>query len=254
MAAGSDQVINSGESAIVDASFTDPGTLDTHIAIIDWGDGNSEPGTVVEVDGSGTVTGSHQYYIPGTYTVIVTVTDDDGGQDSDSLEVEVRTVIVSIDIKPGSDPNPINLGSSGRTPVAILTTEDFDATAVDATTVRFGPGQAAPVHYSIEDVDDDGDDDMILHFSTQELGLVYGDTEATLTGQTTNGVYFAGTDSVRIVPPKVNPNPTQTGKANAPGQNKEPGSPASGKATGKDDAPGQNKEPGGSATGKGKNK
>jgi hypothetical protein len=55
----------------------------------------------------------------------------------------------------------------------------------------------------LEDVDDDGDTDMIFHFPTQDTGLEAGDTEATLTGQTTDGIEITGTDSVRIVPPEV---------------------------------------------------
>ena len=43
-------------------------------------------------------------------------------------------------------------------PVAILTTDDFDATTVDADTVRFGPGGAEKVHTTAhyEDVDGKG--------------------------------------------------------------------------------------------------
>ena len=257
--AGPDQMVYSGENVTVAASFADPGTLDTHTATIDWGDGNTGPGTVTESGGSGNVTGSHTYYVPGIYTVTVTVEDDDGDSDSDSFDVEVKNITVDIDIKPGGDPNSINLGSNGRIPVAILTTEDFDATGVDADTVRFGPAEAEPVHYAIEDVDDDGDDDMILHFNTQDIGLIEEDVEATLTGQTTDGRYFTGDDSVRIVPPqgKPLPNGKAVGKENAPGQNKTEGSNSgNGKALGKDDAPGQNKTEGsgnganGKATGK----
>jgi len=43
---------------------------------------------------------------------------------------------VDIDIKPGSDQNTINLRSKGVIPVAILSSEDFDATNVDPTTVE----------------------------------------------------------------------------------------------------------------------
>jgi hypothetical protein len=247
--AGPNQIIYSGDNVTVDASFIDPGTLDTHTATIDWGDGSaSEPGTVIESAGSGSVTGSHRYTALGSYTITVTVTDDDGGSSSDSFQVEVRTVTVTIDIKPGSYPNSINLGSNGRIPVAIITTADFDATEVDPTTVRFGPGGAIPVQYAIEDINGDDDDDMILHFNTQELGLDKEDTEATLTGQTEGGANFTGTDSVRIVPTKEKQKPDSPGngkaigKENAPGQNKEQNNPADGKAIGKENAPGQNKE------------
>ena len=102
-----------------------------------------------------------------------------------------------IDIKPGSDPNSININSNGVIPVAILTTECFDAADVDPETVRFGPAEASPVHYALEDVDGDGD--MILHFKTQETSIVLGDAEASLTGETYNGQKIVGTDSVKVI-------------------------------------------------------
>lgn len=108
-------------------------------------------------------------------------------------------ITVTLDIKPGSDPNAINVRSKGKIPVAILTTDDFDASTVDASSVQFGPGGAQPAHYAIEDVDGDGDWDIILHFNTQETGIACGDTEAMLTGQTLDGLPIAGTDSVETV-------------------------------------------------------
>lgn len=107
---------------------------------------------------------------------------------------------VDTDIKPGSDPNSINLKSKGLIPVAILTTESFDATTVDPPTVEFGPNGEAPLRWAVEDVDDDGDLDLILHFKTQATGIAAGDTEATLTGALIGGAPFTGTDSVRTVP------------------------------------------------------
>jgi PKD repeat protein len=62
----------------VSADFTDPGVLDTHTAEWNWGDGSTSPGTVTETDGSGNVSGSHTYTMPGVYTVKLTVTDKDG--------------------------------------------------------------------------------------------------------------------------------------------------------------------------------
>ena len=108
---------------------------------------------------------------------------------------------VAIDIKPGSDSNPINPRSKGKIPVAILTTDTFDATAVEPTTVRFGPNgtEAAPVRSALEDVDGDGDTDMILHFKTQDTGIVCGDTSASLTGETFGGQAIEGSDSIKTV-------------------------------------------------------
>jgi hypothetical protein len=119
-----------------------------------------------------------------------------------TLQKVVPPEEVEIDIKPGSFPNSINPNSKGVIPVAILTTADFDATTVDAETVRFGPAGAEAVHWALEDVDDDGDIDMILHFRTQDTGIKAGDTEAELTGKTIDGVGIHGSDSVRTVPPK----------------------------------------------------
>lgn len=111
------------------------------------------------------------------------------------------TIEVSIDIKPGSDPNSINPRSKGEIPVAILTTDSFDATTVDPTTVRFGPTgtETAPVHSALEDVDGDGDTDLILHFSTQDTGIACGDISAFLTGETFSGQAIEGSDSVNTV-------------------------------------------------------
>ena len=56
-------------------SFTDPGSLDTHIAAVDWGDGAlTALGDVVE-----TVSASHAYAAAWDYTISVVVEDDDGG-------------------------------------------------------------------------------------------------------------------------------------------------------------------------------
>ncbi len=64
-----------GQLVETSAFFTDPGTNDTHTASWDWGDGASSNGVV-----SGYyITGTHQYTIPGVYTLTLTLADDDGG-------------------------------------------------------------------------------------------------------------------------------------------------------------------------------
>ncbi|OLC77984.1 MAG: hypothetical protein AUH78_03245 [Gemmatimonadetes bacterium 13_1_40CM_4_69_8] len=68
-----------GTPVTASATFTDPGLLDTHTASIDWGDGTSSSGLVSEVDGSGSVDGTHSYLVAGVYKVTLTVADKDGG-------------------------------------------------------------------------------------------------------------------------------------------------------------------------------
>lgn len=60
--------------------FTDPGRLDTHTARIAWGDGSESAAILREVRGTGAVVAGHQYVRKGTFTVALTVRDDDGGQ------------------------------------------------------------------------------------------------------------------------------------------------------------------------------
>lgn len=108
---------------------------------------------------------------------------------------------VPIDIKPGSFPNSVNPNSRGLIPVAILTTDSFDASTVDPTTVRFGRTgtEAAPVHFALDDVNGDGYTDMILHFDTQSTGVVCGDTAASLEGKRFSGQAIKGSDSINTV-------------------------------------------------------
>src|SRR6267142_680509 len=65
--------------------FTDVGTKDTHIALINWGDGTTTEGAVNEGNGVGFFTGDHHYTTPGPHTIVVTVTDDDGASVSKSF-------------------------------------------------------------------------------------------------------------------------------------------------------------------------
>jgi probable HAF family extracellular repeat protein len=109
-----------------------------------------------------------------------------------------RNITVMIDIKPGSVVNPINLKSKGVVPVAVIHTDEFDTARLDPATVRFAG--AAPLRWIQNDVDSDGDMDLLFHFSTKALALTRSSLAATLTGSTFDGVSVQGTDKIKIVP------------------------------------------------------
>ena len=115
------------------------------------------------------------------------------------ITIQKDSIEVAVDIKPGSDVNSINLKSKGLVPVAVLTTEDFDALSVDVNSVIFAG--AFPVRAQIEDVNNDGVNDILFHFKTVELSDLSSDsTKAALTGTTLDGTSISGEDTVNIVP------------------------------------------------------
>jgi len=93
--------------------------------------------------------------------------------------------------------NSINLNSQGVIPVAVLTNEFFNARDVIIGSVFFAG--AASLRGNPEDVDNDGDLDLILHFDTQSFNLTPADTEATLTGRLDNDTLIKGADSIKII-------------------------------------------------------
>jgi len=119
------------------------------------------------------------------------------------------TILVGIDIKPGSYPNAINLGSHGLIPVAILSSEDFDATEVDPETVELAGsgvavrGKSNKYMAHEEDVSGDGLIDLVVKVATENL--IPGDFQdgyAILTGETFGGEQIKGEDEITIVPPE----------------------------------------------------
>lgn len=118
------------------------------------------------------------------------------------------SIEVAIDVKPGSDTNPINPKRRGVIPVGILHTDEFDPVSrVDIGSLRFGApsevqngGGASPAHGGhVEDIDDDGDRDLLLHFRSNDAGFDGDENSARLEGETEDGTPLFGTDDVKIV-------------------------------------------------------
>lgn len=111
-----------------------------------------------------------------------------------------------MDIKPGSDPNSINIKSQGVIPVALLGNADFSVMEIDVFTLNFE--SASPAHdlsdletYEdhLKDINGDGFQDLITHYWTQDTGISCGDISVSITGQTNTGQPFFSVDSIKTV-------------------------------------------------------
>lgn len=122
---------------------------------------------------------------------------------------------VAIDVLPGSDDNVIRLGSQGSLPVAILSTEGFDATTVAPESVRLAGapvnrnGQEEPA-CSSEDVDRDHRADLLCKVDKAALQLNVEDTVAVLNATTFGGIALRGQDTVRVLGGKAPRLPSTT--------------------------------------------
>jgi len=120
------------------------------------------------------------------------------------VNTPARVLEVPIDIQPGNDDNVIRIGSPGVVTVAILSTEEFDATSVDPATVLLA---GAPVRRTPsgsfacrdEDVDADGRVDLVCKVEKEAIQLGAGDTVATLEAVTSGATRIRGRDNVRVI-------------------------------------------------------
>lgn len=150
--------------------------------------------------------GNYEIYAMNSDGSGITRLTYDNASDYEASWSPIRAILeVAIDIKPGSFPNSINLGSGGTVPVAIFSTTSFDATTVDHTTITLASapvklkGQGTPM-VSFEDVNKDSLLDLVVHVSTLALQLGETDTEAILEGTTFDETHIRGVDTVRVVP------------------------------------------------------
>jgi len=137
---------------------------------------------------------------------LVTVQNNDpskgGGGELELLgDIDPRTVTILVDVKPDDLLNSVNPTSKGTIPVAILSSPVFDATSVDISTLRFGPGAAMPIANATDltDVNGDGLIDVVVHVRTQDTRISCSDTSLSVTGNTHDARMLEGSDFIRTV-------------------------------------------------------
>ncbi|MGA1839963.1 MAG: DUF3466 family protein [bacterium] len=112
---------------------------------------------------------------------------------------------VTIDIKPGGEPNAINKNGKGVISVAVLGGPDFNVKDIDFASLRLEEllkikavkNDILLINY--EDVNEDEYQDLVAQFENADI-FSEDDTIATLTGNLNDGTSIIGTDSIRIIP------------------------------------------------------
>jgi hypothetical protein len=163
----------------------------------------------------------------GTYDFTVALVGDGVTYAEQAVSIEVYDEIeVSLDVKPGSCPNPFNVYSKGVLPAAVAGTGSFDVTQIDPALIRLNG--VAPLRWNFEDVTapyepytdkpldenacalsgPDGYMDLTLKFDTEEMAASLGTVEdgevlaLELTGELFDGTPIVGEDIIRIISKK----------------------------------------------------
>lgn len=119
--------------------------------------------------------------------------------------VAFATIQIRIDVRPGSGNNPASITSPGEIPVAILSSQDFDAPSqADTASLAFGrTGEEDSLSFCSphsRDVNRDGLQDQICYFDLQDTRFQCSDGEGVLRGLTVDGAPIYGFDSTTVVP------------------------------------------------------
>lgn len=158
--------VEEGESVTVSGAFTDVGTLDTHTAVVDWGDGNVTSATVIQGSGSGTFTADHAYVSGGVYTVTVTVTDDDTGFDMETTLAVVTGVGIN-----GGVLQVVGTSGDDHVDVKVIKDEiDVFASFVNPKHRRFDLAAVSAVEIWLCEGDDHGN----VHQSIEVDAVIHG--------------------------------------------------------------------------------
>lgn len=158
----------------------------------------------VGVTSGGVVGGVPRMFLPdGTATAFIGGSLSNGRYTLTISGVSSPVQQMNIDIKPGATSIArINPKSKGSTPVALLSSDSFDALKVDSGSVRFGPNGTEATALRCgkggEDVNNDGRLDLVCHFDTQAANFDPSDEEGIVTG-TIGGMPFEGRGDLKVI-------------------------------------------------------
>jgi hypothetical protein len=120
-------------------------------------------------------------------------------------DVHFRTFVVpmirvTLEVLRGKD-DRIHPGSEGLLQVAILSTDTFDASLLDVSTLRFGRTgtEAVAVDARLRDVNGDRRADLVLHFRIPDAAIQCGDAMVSIGGMTVTGETVVGSAPVVTV-------------------------------------------------------
>jgi predicted secreted protein len=213
----SNLTITAGDYITFKGIFTDPGIYDTHTATWNFGDSSPEV-TILAPDGNGIFTVGHSYFKSGEYTINLNVSDNNGGNGTDSLILEVIPISATIDI----DPNTINKKSGGQwVTVYIELPAEYDVKNIDPKTVMINDndkvlpimdpkyGFVSSENDYITDVDNDGIPERMFKFNRSDVASILdtGDSvEVTVIGgvkykneSDSDLADFVGTDTIKVM-------------------------------------------------------
>jgi len=189
------QTPNGGETIIVGDSFeiswaasdSDGDDL-TYMMLYSINNGETWIPIISEI--SETVHNWDTSYLEPRQTYLIKIIACDGmntGSDISDAFFTLEENLVSVDIKPGSCPNPLNRKSKGVLPIAICGNEEFDVMNIDPGSLRLmrdgSSGFVRPIRWNYEDVatpylgedgdchdlNEDGYLDITLKFKIQEI-------------------------------------------------------------------------------------
>ncbi len=201
------------------ATFTDAdpaGTAKDYTATINWGDGNTSPGTIAPAAGGGfAVTGSHTYAAGGTYATSVAISDTGGAS---------ATATSSANVAPAPLPPPAPPTLVTTAPPSVLTTTSavFTATVNPnglPTTVHFEYGgtfggvTVAAITYGTSTPNQSGPADFANHTVTATVTGLLPNVTYHVRAVATNSLGTAqGADQILTTPADPPPPPPVLGK------------------------------------------